>query len=1353
MESDCPPTPIPRLFEFHVQEVANSSSLLISIQYEGKEHWEVTHSMEDCRVFLEEALGKGILDDEKKNIPETITPTLMEAYLRSIMKKFSPDNSSTTTMDTEPADQIDVIWRDSLLHHFFEPNSCRTRYNPLALAKIDLLEKKLQALSDEVRRYDERLEVMERSNLKLTSVLQTLLRNRQASTTSTKPPIHQSVPSPSAPVVNEIVPSEREEGIAGNKNDCEGSISDLSAHSNTGDSPRPSAPPALSLPISQPDVLIGIGETNELADFFKDDSQQPDVAWESLEENADTPLEKEEEFDPQTCLSPAMLTNVSLISNENWHARDSRKGQEQAVDEIIQAVQPRDAQLIYRQSAIAFLKKQIKTALNTLSFDVGMYELRCFLPGDPIRLTAIVPQSQAGDWFSLLADRLKVVMESSQRLQRMISGGDMGEDKSIGEGGTFRHVIRIVNLLPESTSAMRAGDSTGGAYKVCCTIDSVEVEISINNRVDLCLNSLLENLDCKIGKGHLFKRTILLIRAWWVYETSMYAEVNIKHYLSDHSLAVMIMMIFNLYFRFIESPLQALFLFLKEFASCYSENAIITIQGIINLGDSNETKVDNNQNTFQRAQKYHLITPEMQEKYWYLYNVHEQIPAETSSSGPAKPTSPITRHRLLLNSMARAFSRSFERQHFNILNPFTHGNMIQSKFSFRRAGLINRTFSLALDRLMTQILKIPTAVIEGDGQIEQAESNEESDDSNVIRGFFPYVINRFSNEARVDTMSQQVALIGFDGQFVNSPTAEASASSTESDRLQGDENIFLEGVHYANFIVESIVSEEAIITFCKDLLISKGPQPVGEVGKLLSQATTIPQFSHRLREKFGGLKKFLEKCVDVFVFSNDHPFNPHVLLRKTISDENLELIDRGIFPVHLLSRYTRVSASKKEKRSNPPSTPSGSVNSSPNQHDMACHPYSPPVSTPPNILSAGGPVGFGGSFGGGSSNNSAASSVSSLTRETSYMGVGPSGLPIGAVNNPLSGGNIYGGVGGHDGGGNMPYISRSAPKGPIVARPYYPNRSNNTSGAYNAPVVSSGYPYTAGNRNDVSGVGSGGMLMRQPWRGNSSSGNLTSGMGTSSSYPTVHNDFNANYGGMAYDTMANAGMGAISGGVRGYDRGNSGYYGGPTASSANYFAGDDLDDYNAQGNSGAGYNASSGYNETYLPSLRNSRTNGGLSGLGNSNEVYASFGNQSQPQSTSGGLVGLGNPNEVYASFGNNNQPQSTFRGESGGARLMGDGSIMMGGGGSSSYLSEGSDHLLGRNSLLPPGLGGGSNKTITTPYGGGGRVDHSNSASGNDNASFVDGAGNVYHGGNIGSVGSGKAGGQSFFDPYSAPY
>lgn len=115
----------------------------------------------------------------------------------------------------------------------------------------------------------------------------------------------------------------------------------------------------------------------------------------------------------------------------------------------------------------------------------------------------------------------------------------------------------------------------------------------------------------------------------------------------------------------------------------------------------------------------------------------------------------------------------------------------------------------------------------------------------------------------------------------------------------------LQSVYYCNFIADCILSDSAIITFCIDLLLIRGPLPAGEVGKILSEASSLQNLSHRLRERYGGLKKFLEKFPELFIFSNDHPFNPHILLRQAISPENLELIERGIFPMQLLSKSSR----------------------------------------------------------------------------------------------------------------------------------------------------------------------------------------------------------------------------------------------------------------------------------------------------------------------------------------------------------------------------------------------------------------------------------------------------------------
>ena len=53
------------------------------------------------------------------------------------------------------------------------------------------------------------------------------------------------------------------------------------------------------------------------------------------------------------------------------------------------------------------------------------------------------------------------------------------------------------------------------------------------------------------------------------------------------------------------------------------------------------------------------------------------------------------------------------------------------------------------------------------------------------------------------------------------------------------------------------------------------------------------------KEKYGGLKKFLERYPEEVVICADHPFNPHVFLRKPLNRGDLELIAKGIIPPHL----------------------------------------------------------------------------------------------------------------------------------------------------------------------------------------------------------------------------------------------------------------------------------------------------------------------------------------------------------------------------------------------------------------------------------------------------------------------
>lgn len=115
-------------------------------------------------------------------------------------------------------------------------------------------------------------------------------------------------------------------------------------------------------------------------------------------------------------------------------------------------------------------------------------------------------------------------------------------------------------------------------------------------------------------------------------------------------------------------------------------------------------------------------------------------------------------------------------------------------------------------------------------------------------------------------------------------------------------------MRYCNLMVESVISRSAVLDLVVEILTQKGPLPIGEVGKALAELTCITGLSSRLKEAYGGLKKFLEDFSSVVIIGTDHPFNPHIVLRSSLSPENLAMNDSGVFPTNVVLRMKKVFA-------------------------------------------------------------------------------------------------------------------------------------------------------------------------------------------------------------------------------------------------------------------------------------------------------------------------------------------------------------------------------------------------------------------------------------------------------------
>jgi hypothetical protein len=106
-------------------------------------------------------------------------------------------------------------------------------------------------------------------------------------------------------------------------------------------------------------------------------------------------------------------------------------------------------------------------------------------------------------------------------------------------------------------------------------------------------------------------------------------------------------------------------------------------------------------------------------------------------------------------------------------------------------------------------------------------------------------------------------------------------------------------------LMDGVISEAGLLTVCKEVITEKGPSPVGEIGKMLQELTSKAQFSNKLKETYGGLKKFLEKSED-FLITADHPFNPHVFLRKSLTGDDIEVLTRENITSKIVVKYKKV---------------------------------------------------------------------------------------------------------------------------------------------------------------------------------------------------------------------------------------------------------------------------------------------------------------------------------------------------------------------------------------------------------------------------------------------------------------
>ncbi|XP_059430076.1 uncharacterized protein LOC132163720 isoform X2 [Corylus avellana] len=175
-----------------------------------------------------------------------------------------------------------------------------------------------------------------------------------------------------------------------------------------------------------------------------------------------------------------------------------------------------------------------------------------------------------------------------------------------------------------------------------CIVQNIVVDISFNQLGGLCTLCFLEQVDRLVGKDHLFKRSIILIKAWCYYESRI---LGAHHGLiSTYALETLVLYIFHLFHSSLNGPLAVLYKFLDYFSKFDWEKYCISLNGPVCRSSLPEIRAEIPENGGD-----HLLLSEE-----FLRNCVEMFP--------------------VLPRGLETNSRPFPQKHLNIIDPLKENN-------------------------------------------------------------------------------------------------------------------------------------------------------------------------------------------------------------------------------------------------------------------------------------------------------------------------------------------------------------------------------------------------------------------------------------------------------------------------------------------------------------------------------------------------------------------------------------------------------------------------------------------------------------------------------------------------------
>ena len=245
-----------------------------------------------------------------------------------------------------------------------------------------------------------------------------------------------------------------------------------------------------------------------------------------------------------------------------------------------------------------------------------------------------------------------------------------------------------------------------------CNIDNINIDITINNFAGLYkiifINSIEEQIKHKYKilqsykdtsysdkKGNLFRRTFLLIKAWFFYEGHlMGSNVGL---MATYTLEILVIYIFNFYYYEINNEFEGFVKFFEIISEFDWDNKIISLYGAFSKYDFYKKLEDYNKFIQKEEEKGKKNV--VSEPFWYLDENEEQstIKENSDKKEPLFYINDIKRFVFYLNKgmeisylykEGNIISKNNFTKEINVLDPLNNHNNLGKSISFHSKSRI-----------------------------------------------------------------------------------------------------------------------------------------------------------------------------------------------------------------------------------------------------------------------------------------------------------------------------------------------------------------------------------------------------------------------------------------------------------------------------------------------------------------------------------------------------------------------------------------------------------------------------------------------------------------------------------------